>query len=887
MKTTKFLFSMMCTAAILGACSSDEFVNEGTTSLTGRKALNVTLTTGNIVDENGDATTRLGAEVVGNSMIYSWTEDDRIGAALLDGGTKGTFASNNEVTVNYPFDFTIGAEEASSFTAKSPIMEGAYMFYYQYKPTTTRGPLTLAIESQQEYVASKGTAANQMAKYYVGVSPIINLSKGISMDGDQASLTLPLKFKKLNSTIKLAVTPKDLPAGTQITKIELIPASGKFTMGAVYKIPTGDVDVSGSGNATEAVDNDDLADNIKETRDGMTWASVFSGSPVNPVESENISVSMYADADKQAAGQRGVALTNGTAFDAYIVVPEVGEAKEYTVKVYTTEGYLTFDVDETKLESGKVYASAFKFDLKKENLVNYESFDINAAADWDDAVNYVTTHAADYIGKPIVFNVAATNDDAPIYASTLPTFEFTLAGVSAGSTLVLGKKDGSVSSFDLSKTNIKLDDAYMTFVVGKGATVNFNKAFVGGNACAVINNGTLNVGIAAPAGVVSQFTNNKTMSVNVAQATDIVITNSKSGSLSFAAGTSSKKNTYNVALTNNNAVSIPANAIVAAATMFSNAKAAGNNAPTPIVTVAGELQGTALAIENKVIVESTGALTPVSIAADAEVVVSGKLASNSTTNAGTIIIKSGSISNAQAITNTGTIIIEDSEDFVKNMDSGSSKYSITGAAGIVTAEVATAAQFAAVLGIPSSPVNNITLKGGSWKVVTNPSAANDIAVTEYNAVGITLDGASFTIGNNAGAGDKDLVVKGNSSITGALTLKAKDLKVDEGATLTIAKSTTLEVAENAKVTILGTVINNGTMKATATGFIIEVGKEDTKNHTKHAALLKNNDASAVIGTQSTAVATITNYGTVSFKVGKAYGSITNKDAAVFEGNFAN
>lgn len=865
MKTTKILFSMMCTAALFAACSSEEFEQEGGATLN-RKTLNVTLTAENIAGTSAE--TRLGAEISGGQMHYSWTEDDRLGAALLDGSLEGTYDVGNNVSVNYPFDFTTGAENAANFSAKTPIMAGTYMFYYQYKPQTNRGPLTLAVEAQQNYVASEGTPENQMAKYYVGVSPRLTLAEGISMEGDATGLTLPLKFQKLNAAIKLAVTPKDLPAGTKINKIELKRYDGTaITLGGEYRIPSTAI----SGDAIDVEDNDELADDIAEAVENIVATNVTD----NSVSKNTIAVSMYADADKKAAGERGIELTNGTAFNAYIVVPVNTIAADYIVAIYTSEGKLEYVVENAKFEVNKVYASAFAFDLKKADMNKYESFDVASTTDWDEAISYVNSHTSEYLGEPVNFNISK----GEIYVASLPTFPITLTSQDAQATMILGKKSKAATTINIDK-NITVNSNSLSFVIGKGATVNYNNAITTSQTVTFENNGTFNVAVDATQAI----TNKGTMTLSVAQ-TAAVLTNAKSARITFNGG-SSKNITYKATtLKNNGNITVEQKAILDAPLTTATFDTYD---PMAVITVNGEWKNASAGVDNqadtKVVVSSTGVLNLKSNVAGAEIEVSGKLSAVSgASNAGTITLKSGAKGNKETITNTGKIVIEDYANYSANQDSSTLQFKINNTSGITTVNVSNKSQYDGVT--TDTNINDITLNGGNWTI---GGGSTHISVTGSN--GLTLKNATVTLAQSQTISNS-LNVSGTSSISGAtFTLAASKLNVEANAALTIAKNTTVTVEGSStadpsttEVTILGSLTNNGKLKgAVGKEFIdIQVGKAVRSG--KHAASLTNGSTGFIAETGKQA--TVNNFGTVTLhQSGKAYVKVTNQKNAVLNGN---
>lgn len=897
---------MACATALLAACQSDELMEQsGIVNNANRPTIDLRLSAEDQNLGNGDAATRMGAEVVGESMKYSWVSTDRLGAAVMDGTTYGTYETDNKVLFNYPFDFTAGAEEgASSFTAKSPVMVGTYFFYHQYKQNTARDVLKLELEDQQAYVSGEGaeTAENQMAKYIIGISPAIKLSEGIEMDDNGASsLALPIQFKKINAAIQFNITPKDLPEGTEITKI-VVGRTG-MVLGGTVDFATNDplgaeaaaVDVKSydesakGGNDNGVLDTEELEKlngAIATATKAINLDQLFASS--GKATTDAITLSMYANSTAQSNGERGIALTNGTALTAYVVVPaaETTTTNDYIVKIYTTEGYVEKEVKDLKIESGKVYASKFKFDLNKSELQDIEEFEIASSVDWSEAVQFVKDHVDNYVGADkIKFNITSTAKD-PIYVSELPPYGINLKG-SAPYFICLGNEDGSAASFDMSKTSLYLKDANLNLMVGKGATVKLNALPAGSQTFNVINNGTLDVAVAAPTTSVTKFTNNADMTVSVAQSSNDMTIENK-GNLSFAGSTTATATEYKVALTNRKNVTIPAKASVIAAATFVNDD---NNVTTSnaTITINGSLSGDAVTgLTENYVIGSTGILEPYTsgtINAGAVISNSGTL-KGTLTNNGTINVKADSKSNNNQITNNGTIVIEDIDNYIanqKDLNKGTVKYNINnGTSGTTSAIVSKKSQLE---DLNTYFVNNITISG-AWTVGIG-TGDTTVGATTFQGIGVTLENATLTVGEAVTATTLPMIVKGNSSIVAASgvtpTLDYKTLTVDNNATMSIGKGVTFEVQEttNAGVTVLGSLTNNGTLTG-ASAWKMTVGANIT-NVSKHPAKLTN-AKDAFIGTESSAEVAITNYGTVDFKLGSAYGTIANNKSAVFEGN---
>lgn len=903
---TKFLFSMACATAILAACQSDELMEQSDiVNNANRPTIDLRLSAVDQTLEDGDAATRMGAEIVGGSMKYSWLSTDRLGAAVMDGSVENTYETGSKVLFNYPFDFTAGAEEgASSFTAKSPVMAGTYFFYHQYKQNTAREALKLELESQQVYVGGEGaeTAENQMAQYIIGISPAIKLSAGIEMnDNGASSLALPVQFKKINAAIQFNITPKDLPEGTEITKI-VVERTGMVLGGTVdftTNTPLGasGVDVMAydapvkQGNQNGVLDAAELAklsEDIATATEAVDLDNLFAGS--NKVNADAITLSLYANSSAQSNGERGVALTNGTALTAYVVVPAVstGSSDTYTVKIYTTEGYVEKTVSNLEIESGKVYASKFKFDLNKSELQDIEEFEIASSVDWKEAVQFVKDHVDNYVGADkIKFNITSSQQK-PIYVSELPAYGINLSG-DAAYYICLGNEDGSAANFDMSKTSLKLEDDNLNLMVGKGATVNMNAlpAKKGGTETfAVINNGTLDVAIVAPTASVSTFTNNADMSVSVAQSTDMTIENK--GNLSFVGSTTATATQYNVALTNRKDVIIPAKAsVITAATLVNDDNNSATSTAT--ITINGSLSGAQVTgLTENYVIGSTGTLelnANGTISAGAVIDNSGILKiTTGATNNGTINVKADSKSNNVAITNQGTIVIENVDNYIANqgdLNKASEKYDISNSTGGTTTAIVT--KKSQISSAATYNINNITISG-AWTVGSG-NGDTTVGASTFQGMGVTLNNATLTVAATIDATGKNMIVKGNSSImaSAAQTVKYQTLTVEDNAAMNIGKNVTVEIQETSGtgVTVLGSLTNSGKLTSTA-AWQLKVG-EDIPNVSKHAATLTNTN-DGVIGTDTSAEVTISNYGTVDFKAGSAYGEITNYKSARFEGN---
>ena len=163
---TKYIFSTFALAALMAACSNEDFgqvQNEvqqpENEALAGRNVGNVVLNAGRLGLEDG-VESRIEGSISGStgstSIAWNWSgATDKLGGVVVDYAQGGKIVEMskypNYVITNYPFEPKIeGPSPLADFSCPSAVVEGAYIFYSQYKGSNTkRGTISDEIERVQ------------------------------------------------------------------------------------------------------------------------------------------------------------------------------------------------------------------------------------------------------------------------------------------------------------------------------------------------------------------------------------------------------------------------------------------------------------------------------------------------------------------------------------------------------------------------------------------------------------------------------------------------------------------------------------------------------------------------------------------------------------------
>lgn len=514
---TKFLFTM-CAAALLVACTNEEFISTPENNLADRAKVNVMLGAEMGGYTIGDASTR----TIWESGKYKWEASDVLGACMVDATTPGTPAFNNIVS-NYPFtpvETITDPVESANFKTNTAVYEGTYVFYHGYQANMTKGrKITVNFPASQELDADKPYAHLTADNFFV--SPLIKIKDGIAFE---ANNTIPVQFTSLYSgfapTLK-NTSDKDI----KVSKIEVYSASG-FKLG-------GDINtVTSAFGAIVESDNADLKNVIGEKVEAMRSADKDLYESSSLISSANNMVSITLP---------DMAIAVGASQEIRMLFPAGSYSQnDLTMKVYTDQG-----VFEIKANPGSNPVK-FNRDVFKTNTYEMDAFEYPAEfkifnkKDWEYAVrfiqsnNYYTNHAATFELQADI-ELTETTDipafsvyvDANSHKLTLnkENAAFSLAQdsyigaleVAKGTTLDLDGK-----SFINSLTNkgtvaisgaVASKDAKADYAAWKAAGEKYYGISTLTNNGQIEVNGTLELGASATLAAGSEITNNGTLAI--------------------------------------------------------------------------------------------------------------------------------------------------------------------------------------------------------------------------------------------------------------------------------------------------------------------------------------------------------------------------------------
>lgn len=439
---TKFLFTM-CAAALLVACTNEEFISTPENNLADRAKVNVMLGAEMGGYTIGDASTR----TIWESGKYKWEASDVLGACMVDAAVAGSPTYNNIVS-NYPFTPVEAITDpvvSANFKTNTAVYEGTYVFYHGYQADMTKGrKITVNFPASQELDADKPYAHLTADNFFV--SPLIKIKDGIAFE---ANNTIPVQFTSLYSGF--APTLKNTSnKEVKVSKIEVYSSTG-FKLG-------GDINTIESGVFGDIVesDNEDLKNVIGERVEAM----------------RNATVDLYKTAVTSANNMVSITLPDmAIAVNASQEIRMLFPAGSYsqndlTMKVYTDQG-----VFETKANPG-ANAVAFNRDVFKTNTYEMSEFDyplefkIFNKKDWEYVVRFIQSNKF-YQNKAVTFELQA---DIELTETTdIPAFS---VYVNANShKLTLNKEN---AAFNLAQ------DSYIgALEVAKGTTLNLDgKSFI-------------------------------------------------------------------------------------------------------------------------------------------------------------------------------------------------------------------------------------------------------------------------------------------------------------------------------------------------------------------------------------------------------------------------
>ena len=313
----------MALPLLFAACSQEELVsdNSNSPSLAGRKTVK------NVVINLNEPETRMAFD----GKDYTWETGNQFGACLMDEfndiNTLGTwwedFTLKDYIQTNYPFT----RQENGNWTSEAVMQEGNYFFYYPYNYNLggKRTPIRIPVPTEQYVADDQATSAVLDNQLFVGYQPIV-AEEG--KESESLSLTLEplLAFPGFNlknvGTGSLTIQRVAFAADNVEWPTELLvkPASASF-------------------------DNDGFAD--METDDDRRDA--LKG--------------IVSDGDEKVAritvtyGENGRELGSQEDMWVYIMVPEKSSLTNPKLYIYTNEGLgvANLDVAHKDAGSGDVY----------------------------------------------------------------------------------------------------------------------------------------------------------------------------------------------------------------------------------------------------------------------------------------------------------------------------------------------------------------------------------------------------------------------------------------------------------------------------------------------------------------------------------------------------
>lgn len=814
MRTKQYL-AALCLPMAFAACSDEEFVTESP-SLDSRGTVNVVLNAQKPIFDTPN--TRMGIDE--DSNLFLWEKDvDMIGAALVDGATKGTI--KDEVFVNYPFT---AQEEGnvSSFNSKSAISEGHYLFYYGYADHLGRGKMDLSLPEQTYKVGGKD-AIQQAVNYMKMVSPIVNLANGVGYNEAQA-YNLNLSFVNLYTMVKVVITPTNISADAtpKVEKVLLTPTGGGFVNQAFADMEA----LSDSKSNVVAPEADTRQIDVEEMATAKAAIEELVGAAGNATVSTIYNQDGVDGSKKTGAAVLNIdgdlTLTEGETTALYILVPK-GKYDGLTLTIETNEG--TYERVLTPSAGGKLelanqiqpISADMNFATEGGNVEVYDNFSIASEADWNKAINYVKLHLENYAG--VDFPTFTLTKDLTI--ASLPDYSIAIAG---DHTLTIS----SDFTFTNSPRKPKIGSD-VTLAVADNVTLTLDHTIT----CAIVNN----VGgkVIVNADQDKKITNYGNLTINDA-AISGGIENGKAGeaavegTITIAEG---KTVTVSSALLDNIAGSITVNGTL-------TNDVASENKGQIIVGANGVLTGSA-AITN------TGTIDN-----------SGKLAVALANASGTVIVKDGSFSDNGTSTITGgVVVVKNVTTFGKLQSDGSAAYTFSGA--VVTTEVSSQAEYAAA-DDSSAGITNITLNGGEWTLAGSSGNPESKTIeVPGNATGLTLKGAGLVL--EVGLTNVGIVVDGTSSITAGSPMTIT------GASVTVNANAALTVGNNVQINALdgytgfdAEILGNLTVETGAKMYFASATVGSAESNT--AVLTVNGNTEATDAGEFGVQGTFTNYGSV-------------------------
>lgn len=366
----KNLLIALALPTIFAACTADEYaLEQGENAISAkRKAV------GEVSFIAPDASTRL---------VYDgrlkWTEDDKLGAALMDELNGGAYnedepASNytivDKIFSNYQYDY-----DGSGFSnGNATLVEGNYFVYAQFNKNQKRSGLAYSIQPVQE----TGTGYDAWYKNQFFLDHIF-----IEQGNSQVEVnTLPV-FPKIN----MAIAYEGTNSAVQVRKVIVKDETAKFALdGAVYPKSANNVNYNALANVTAESEDEDFNAADYQVTTG-TLADVFNaykkavadynaglftlgeGESANDFVSPNIAKFIYGA--KEATSMTLNYTTPAASVKGVMVLPlsETHTATNLVIEIYTSKGLVTLagaDVTMSKAMTFSGVAGGQAYDTESE-----------------------------------------------------------------------------------------------------------------------------------------------------------------------------------------------------------------------------------------------------------------------------------------------------------------------------------------------------------------------------------------------------------------------------------------------------------------------------------------------------------------------------------------
>lgn len=449
---TKYLLGALVFPAILGACTNDVFEQQETNTLptdpalAGRAKGNVTL-----VAEKSDvnaADTRVDGYYTPSGIVWAWqNREDKLGGVVVDYGVGGAIVDATQykdyAITNYPFAPQIEVpSKSANFKTPTAVVNGAYLFYSQYKGNLTNrrsinhelprlSKVNYGIEKGMQQIGSN----EQLNGCNFFVSPIVNLAIA-----DGSDVESPLALTSAHSILHIALT-SDLESkyynaenGLQVNKIVIKALDAKTPFKLKQTLNPATI---AKMQLEVKQENPELASAFEENgaiRADNALASKALEAVIEKITGEDVdgeptSLGFYDDEEATITSDLVYQLETPFSFksasdvmDLLVIFPEgkynqvssgleTYEGKNkgvFRMTVYTSEG--TYD---TYIGSGDATKSLTAHRSEKINIGNKkliikggetninlfdpnQGFNVETTEDWNYAIEYIANHYRDF-----------------------------------------------------------------------------------------------------------------------------------------------------------------------------------------------------------------------------------------------------------------------------------------------------------------------------------------------------------------------------------------------------------------------------------------------------------------------------------------------------------